>query len=82
MMVYKILNEQCPEILKQKFTKRSQVSKYEIRRVDDLQAQRPRLEIKSFSYKGLKVWNDISNNIRNVESTALFKMQVRNNLGQ
>ena len=27
MMVHKILNEQCPGILKQKFTKRSQVSK-------------------------------------------------------
>ena len=80
MMVHKILNEQCPEILKQKFTKRSQVSKYETRRVNDLQIPRPRLEItqKSFSYKGAKVWNDIPNNIRNVESAALFKKQARN----
>ena len=41
---------------------------------------RPRLEItrKSFSYKGAKVWNDIPNNIRNVESAALFRKQVRN----
>ena len=41
---------------------------------------RPRLEItkKSFSYKGAKVWNDIPNNIRNVESAALFKKQARN----
>ena len=61
MMVHKILNEQCPEILKQKFTKRSQVSKYETRRANDLQVPRPRLEItkKNFSYKGAKVWNDI-----------------------
>ena len=38
-----------------------------------------RLEItkKSFSYKGAKVWNDIPNNIRNVESAALFKKQAR-----
>ena len=35
---------------------------------------------KSFSYKGAKVWNDIPNNIRNVESAALFKKQVRNYL--
>ena len=27
MMVHKILSEQCPEIVKQKFTKRSQVFK-------------------------------------------------------
>ena len=67
----------CPEILKQEFTKRSQVSKYETRRANDLQVPRPRLEItkKSFSYKGAKVWND---NIRNVESAALFKKQARN----
>ena len=81
MMVHKILNEQCPEILKQKFTKRFHVSKYETRRANDLQILRPRLEItkkKSFSYKGAKVWNDIPNNIRNVESAALFKQQVRN----
>ena len=80
VMVHKILNEQCSEILKQKFTKRSLVSKYETRRVNDLQVPRSRLEItrKSFSYKDAKVWNDIPNNIRNVESAALFKKQVRN----
>ena len=79
-MVHKILNEQFPEILLQKFTKRSQVSKYEKRRANDLRVPSPRLEItrKSFSYKGAKVWNDIPNNIRNVESAALFKKQVRN----
>ena len=27
---------------------------------------------KSFSYKGAMVWNDIRNNIGNVESAALF----------
>ena len=39
-----------------------------------------RLEItkKSFSYKGAKVWNEISNNIRNVESAAPFKKQAKN----
>ena len=80
MMVHKILNEQCPEILKQKFTKRSRISKYETRKANDLQIPRPRLEItkKNFSYKGAKVWNDIPNNIRNVESAALFKKQARN----
>ena len=79
-MVHKIVNEQCPEILKRKFTKRSQVSKYETRSVSDLQVPRPRLGMttKSFSHNRSKVWNDIPNNIRNVESTALFKKQIRN----
>ena len=52
VMVHKILNRQCPQVLNQTFTKRSQVSKYETRRSDDLQAPRTRLKItkKSFSY--------------------------------
>ena len=64
--------------LSKKFTKRSQVSKYETRRANDLQIPRPRLEItkKSFSYKGANVLNDIPNNIRNVEPTALFKSRL------
>ena len=44
-MLHKILMEQCPEIPKSKFTIRSQVSKYETRRANDLQIPRPRLEI-------------------------------------
>ena len=82
VMVRKILNEQCPEIFKQKFTKRSQISTYETRRLNDLQVPRPRLEItrKSFSYQGTKVWNDIPNNIRDAESISIFKKQLRNYL--
>ena len=57
MIVHKALNEQYPEILMQKFINRSQVSKYETRRANDLQVPRPRLETtrKSFSYKGAYV---------------------------
>ena len=80
VMVHKILNGQCPKVLKQTFTKRSQVSKYETRRSGDLQVPRTRLEImkKSFSYKGAKVWNEIPSNIRNVEFAASFKKQAKN----
>ena len=79
-MVHKILNGQCPQVLKQTFTKRSQFSKYETRRSRDLQVQRTRLEItkKSFSYKGATAWNEIPNNVRNMESAAPFKKQAKN----
>ena len=45
------------------------------RTMHDLQIPKPRLELseRSFSYEGAKVWNDIPNAIRNVESTHLFK---------
>ena len=80
VMVHRILNEQYSEVLKHKFTKNPHVSNYEARGVNDLQVPRFRLEItrKSFSYNGAKVWDDIPSNIRNVESAALFKKQVRN----
>ena len=46
----------------------------------DLQVPRRRIgkTRKSFSCKGAKVWNDIPDDIRNVESAALFTKQVRN----
>ena len=60
-------------------SKLNKISKYETRRINDLQVPKPRLEIskKSFSYVGTKVWNDIPNDIRNVESTHLFKQKMK-----
>ena len=74
MMVQRILRKRCPENLNGKFTRRNQISKYETRRMYDLQIAKPRLELskRSFSYFGAKVWNDIPNAIRNVKSTHLF----------
>ena len=78
-MVHKILKEMCPKIPKGKFIRRTQNSKYEIRRINDLQIPKLRLVLskKSFSNVGAKVWNDISNDIRNVESTDLFKHKMK-----
>ena len=53
IMLHKILNEQCPEILERKFTKKFQVSNHENRRVNDLQVLkllRLRLEITRMSF--------------------------------
>ena len=81
-MVHKILKEMCPEILKGKFIRRTHISKYETRRINDLQIPKLRLELskKSFSYVGAKVWNDIPNDIRNVESSHLFKQKMKSYL--
>ena len=85
IMVHKILRKRCPESLKGKFMRRNQILKYETRRMHDLQIPKPRLELskRSFSYVGAKVWNDIPNAIRNVESTHLFKHKMKTHiLGQ
>ena len=43
IMVHKILKKKCPEDLMGKFTRRTQISKYETRRINDLQVPKPRL---------------------------------------
>ena len=45
IMVHKFLGEMCPESPKGKFTKGSQASKYETRRINDIQIPKQRLEI-------------------------------------
>ena len=78
-MVHKILKEICPEFLKGKFIRRTQISKYRTQRINDLQIPKLQLELskRSFSYVGAKVWNDIPNDIRNMESTDLFKHKMK-----
>ena len=82
LMVHKNRRKRCPENLKGKFTRRNQISKYETSKMHDLQIRKPRLELskRSFSYVGAKVWNDIPNAIRNVESTHLFKNKIKTHL--
>ena len=82
IMAHKIPSEKVSRNLKGKFTGRNQISKYETRRMHDLQIPKPRLELskRSFSYVGAKVWNDIPNAIRNVESTHLFKHNMKAHL--
>lgn len=79
-MAHKTLREKSPENLERMFPNRTQISKYETRRMDELQIPRPRLEIskKRFLYVGARVWNEISNEIRNVERAQLFKQKNEN----
>ena len=81
-MVHKILHNRSPEDLHGKFTRRTQISKHETRRIHDLRIPNPRSEVseKSFSYVGSKVWNDIPDAIKNVESTHLFKHKMKTHL--
>ena len=82
IIAHKILKNRCPESLKGKFTRRTQISKYKTCRLNDLQTPKPRLELskKGFSYVGAKVWNDIPNAIRHVESTCLLKHKIKTHL--
>ena len=48
-MVHKILREMCPDNHKGKFTRRNKISKYETRRINDLQVPKPGRRGSNFS---------------------------------
>ena len=76
---YKIKNGLCPENLKNKFTPRSNISKYNTRKIDDFEIPRLRLEYckKSFGYQGASAWNEIPKQIRDSASLSSFKVRLR-----
>ena len=61
VMKHKMLNDECPENLQDKFTKRSKVSSCSTRNSQDLHLPRPRLEFtkNSFQFTGAFTWNEI-----------------------
>ena len=76
---YKISNGLCPENLKNKFTPRSNISRYNTRKIDDFEIPRLRLEYckKSFGYQGASAWNEIPKQIRDSASLSSFKVRLR-----
>ena len=76
---YKINNGLCPENLKSKFTPRSNISRYNTRKIDDFEIPRLRLEYckKSFGYQGASAWNEIPKQIQDSASLSSFKVRLR-----
>ena len=82
VMVYKILNKQCPESLWNMFQQRCSISNYNTRNYRDLHIPKLNLELtkKGFHYSGIKAWNDIPVNIRELPSLRLFKTHLKRHL--
>ena len=82
VMVYKIVNKQCPESLWNMFQQRCSISHYNTRNYRDLHIPKLNLEItkKRFHYWGIKAWNDILGNIKELPSLCLFKIHLRRHL--
>ena len=82
VMVYKIANKQCPESLWNMFQQRCSISNYNTRNYRDLHIPKLNLELtkKGFHYSGIKAWNDIPVNIRELPSLRLFKTHLRRHL--
>ena len=82
VMVYKIVNKQCPESLWNMFQQRCTISNYNTRNYRDLHIPKLNLELtkKGFHYLGIKAWNDIPVNIRELPSLCLFKTRLKRHL--
>ena len=79
VMVCKIVNKQCPGSLWNMFQQRCTISNYNTRNHRDLHIPKLNLELtkKGFHYSGIKAWNDIPVNIRELPSLRLFKTRLK-----
>ena len=79
IMIYKILNGQCPESLNGKLITRSQISKYQTRNQQDLDIPRLNLEFSktSFFYTSAKTWNEIPLQIRLSSNVFTFRKRLK-----
>ena len=79
VMMYKILHKICPESLWGKYQQRSECSAYRTRNILDLHIPRLNLEFTKmgFHYSGLKAWNDIPIDLREISSLHRFKRNLK-----
>ena len=74
-MVYKSLNGLAPDYLKSIFTDRSAISTYSLRNCGGkltVPLSRTNVLKNSFSYNGAVMWNSLSTNLRQAQTTASF----------
>ena len=79
ILVYKILNKLCPERFWNMFQLRSSLSNCNTRNYKDIHIPMLKLEStrKGFQYAGIKAWNNILLNIRELSSLSLFKRHLK-----
>ena len=82
VMTFKIVNMLCPEGLQDKCTKISALSNNNTRNMKNLHVQKLKLEHtkKSFLYTAPNAWNTIPQAIRNTETIAQFKKELKSHL--
>ena len=81
-MMFNIVNVLCPKCLQNKFTERSVLSNCKTRNMNSLHIQKLKLEHSknSFLYTGPNAWNSISQAVRNAETIAQFKIELKSHL--
>ena len=80
-MVYKSVNDQAPIYLKEMFARLSDTCKRELCNTKtDMTAPRRKSAFgqKCFSYKGAKLWNDLSVEVKSSKSYEIFIKRINN----
>ena len=75
IMIFKCIHNLVPDYLAEKFAFRSRSNIRNTRQSNHLNILRCRLATSqhSFSYRGAKLWNNLSNDVKNVTSVKAFK---------
>ena len=79
IMMFKVFHKCSPAYLQDLFHMTSEVHSYNLRGTRfDLQLPKPKTNFlkRSFSYRGAKTWNDLSNDTRELGSLSTFKNAI------
>ena len=81
-MIFKCIHNLVPDYLAEKVTFRSQTNIRNTRQSNRVHILRCRLATaqRSFSYRGAKLWNNLSNDLSNVNSVKAFKSKLTRQL--
>ena len=82
IMIFKCIHNLVPHYLAEKFIFRSQTNIRNTRQSNHLNILRCRLATgqRSFSYCGAKLWNNLSDDLKNVNSVEAFKLKLTKQL--
>ena len=75
VMTFKCIHNLVPDYLIDKFIFQSQIATRNTRQSNDLNIPRCRLATgqRSFAYRGAKIWNELSDDLRSLTSVKAFK---------
>ena len=80
IMMYKCINKLAPDYLADKFVQRSHIHNRNTRSRNQLDIPRCRISTgqRSFVYRGTKLWNSLSYDVRTAKCPKVFKRRLIN----
>ena len=81
-MTFKCLNDMAPTYLKTKLCTRSNIHDRETRYKNNLDVPifKTNSGQRSFKFRATKLWNDLDNKLKNINSFTVFKKKLKQNM--